>query len=409
MKRPHILFVSPRFPHPLNSGAKIRIYHLLRAFADFGDVDFVCYAEPKEFRWLEAHTDALPDWWQGLRSILIFPVPDWPIANLQHYRRLAMRRPFASTDHFYDSFPMEALLARTANMAKQADLIWAERLYVARAFLPYGHKTIVDLDDLESVKIAREAVTGGAGYGRFALQLEARRLAHTERQAVHQFAAVAVCSPEDTQHFGSLASKVWTLPNGVDDTLIDRAEEGRLPNHLVFVGTMNYWPNEQAMLYFHDEILPRIRTRIPDVVLSIVGLKPPASIRNLHDGRRVFVHADVPEVAPYVQRATLSIVPLRVGGGTRLKILESLALGTPVVSTKVGAEGLDLEQGRHLLLADEPGLFADEVVRLLTDPALRQRMADEGRERVRELYLWSAIRKQVQDRCMVLLASSTPA
>lgn len=406
MKRPRILFVSPRLPYPLNSGTKIRINHMLRALTEMGDVDLVCYGVPWEFRFIEEQPGALPDWWFHLHSALILPFPDWPIADPQHYRHLAMRRPFASSDLFYDSFPTETLLAHTAHMVKHADLIWTERLYVARAFLHYRHKTIVDLDDLESAKIGREAEAGNSGYGRYAMKREAVRLAHTERQSIDQFAGVAVCSSEDTHHFGAQAELLWVLPNGVDDALIDLPAVAREKNHLVFVGTMNYWPNEQAMLYFCREILPLIRVKVPDVVLSIVGLKPPSSIRGLHDGKQVFVHADVPEVAPYVQRASLSIVPLRVGGGTRLKILESLALGTPVVSTTVGAEGLDLRHGDHLLLADRPENFADSVIQLLSDETYSQKLASQGLERVRRLYLWSAIRKQVQDRSASLLASS---
>src|SRR4029077_11584916 len=125
---------------------------------------------------------------------------------------------------------------------------------------------------------------------------------------------------------------------------------------------MVYEPNQDAIHYFCREILPLIRAQLSDVTLDIVGLMPPESILSLHDGRNVFVHPDVPSVVPFVQRAALSIVPLRVGGGTRLKILESLALGTPVVSTSVGSEGLDLRSGEHLLLADTPQAFADAVI-----------------------------------------------
>ena len=109
------------------------------------------------------------------------------------------------------------------------------------------------------------------------------------------------------------------------------------------------------------------------------------------------MHPNVPEIAPYVQSAALSIVPLRVGGGTRLKILESLAMGTPVVSTTVGAEGLDLQDGEHLLLADSPDDFANAVLRILHDVALRTRLAESGRQRVAQRYLWSSVRTRVAE------------
>lgn len=405
MKRPRILFVSPRFPFPLNSGTKIRISQMLQALSDIGSVDLACYCVPWEFKLIEEQSEMLPFWWQQLNSIQAFEFPAWPIANIGYYHQLARRHVLAKKDLFYTDFPAKPMLSRMAHLAREADLIWVERLYMAQSFGKYCKKIVVDLDDLESAKIHREASTAKGMYTRFALRREAKRLTQAERESTHRFAGVAVCSPEDTSHFGEHAPQAWVVPNGVDDALIDLPRTTPEKNHLVFVGTMNYWPNEQAVLYFHQDILPRIQAEIPDVVLSIVGLKPPPSICSLHDGKSVFVHPDVPEIAPYVQRASLSIVPLKVGGGTRLKILESLALGTPVVSTTVGAEGLDLADGEHLVLADQPDDFARAVIRLLTDSNFNHKITAQGLERVRERYLWSSIRKQVQEKCAHLLQS----
>jgi glycosyltransferase involved in cell wall biosynthesis len=119
------------------------------------------------------------------------------------------------------------------------------------------------------------------------------------------------------------------------------------------------------------------------------------SILDLHDGRSVFVYPNVPDVAPFVQSAILSVVPLRVGGGTRIKILESLALGTPVVSTTIGAEGLNVKHSEHLLLADGAEAFADAILSALWDPALRDRLARAGRHCVEHEYLWSSVRHRV--------------
>ncbi|MGD9602567.1 MAG: glycosyltransferase family 4 protein [Gammaproteobacteria bacterium] len=404
MKRPRTLFVAPRLPFPLNNGTKIRVNHLLRALTEISDVDFVCFGLPWEYAFVSDSRSELPDWWYSLRSGQMLPFPDWQVDDARRYRRLAVRRFFARTDGFYDGFPTDVLKERVSTLIGQADLIWAERLYIARAFLACGSdKTIVDLDDLESAKVRRDAEAGAAGLGRAALIREAARLACTERGAVRQFAGLAVCSPEDAANFDTGTGRVWVVPNGVDDSMMYRPAIARLPHRLVFVGTLNYWPNEQAMLYFHREILPQVRARIPDLSMAIVGLKPPASIRSLHDGQSIFVHADVPDITPYVQQAAASIVPLQIGGGTRLKILESLALGTPVVSTSIGAEGLNLEHARHLLLADDPGEFATAVIRVLEDTEYSRLLARQGHARVEETYLWSSIRRHVQERCMSLL------
>ena len=407
MKRPRILFVSPRLPLPLNSGTKIRTSHLIRGLVQVGDVDLVSYGSPLELDELLSSNTQIPEWWSELHSIQILPHPPWHATDPPLYQRRLGQRFLSRTALTYSSFPGTPLHRRAAPLAENADLIWVERLHTALGLTRFARKIIVDLDDMESVKTSREAESNPLPYMRWATKREAARLARMERAAVEQFSRVTVCSEGDTRFFGDAADRVWIVPNGVDDKLTDKPSVPRDLHRLVFVGTMNYGPNEDAVLYFCREIFPRVRAQIPDARLSIVGLKPPATLLALQDDRSIFVHANVPDVAPYVQRATVSIVPLRVGGGTRLKILESLALGTPVVSTTVGAEGLDLNHGEHLLLADSPADFAEAVVRMLRDSDLNNRLAVEGRNRVRQLYLWSSIQNQVATQCENLLQTMT--
>ena len=196
----------------------------------------------------------------------------------------------------------------------------------------------------------RQADNEKARYTRWALLREADRLEREERYAWFRFAHISVCSDNDRTFIGGPEDRVSVIPNGVDDAFLELAAIPRIPERLLFVGTLNYPPNQDAIHHFCTEILPRVRAQQPNVSLSIVGLNPTQSVLDLHDGQSVFVHPNVPEMAPYVQSAALSIVPLRVGGGTRLKILESLAMGTPVVSTTVGAEGSIFGQRASLLL-----------------------------------------------------------
>ncbi len=405
MDKPRILFVSPRIPFPANSGTKIRIANLLQSLHELGEVDLICHAFSFELPDLDNVVSNSPTWFSNLRSVRVVPHPDWPQILPENLRRTLPWRLVAKDGLLYSSFPAAHLLELCNGDAREADLIWAERLYVAHALREHANKIIVDLDDLESVKFAREAETSDSLLKAIGYRREAARLAAMERDAAKRFMLTTVCSAGDAAHFGALAQRVRVVPNGVGDTLTDLPPVPRLPDRLVFVGTLNYGPNVDALLYFCREVFPLILAQRPRAVLDIVGLKPRVDIESLADNTHVFVHANVPDVAPYVQRAALSVVPIRIGGGTRLKILESIALGTPVVSTTVGAEGLDLDHEQHLLLADDTASFARAVSELLATPSRASQLADAGLKRVKERYLWSSIRSDLTNLCSSVLSS----
>jgi glycosyltransferase involved in cell wall biosynthesis len=164
------------------------------------------------------------------------------------------------------------------------------------------------------------------------------------------------------------------------------------PSDLVFTGSMDWMPNEDGILWFVDEILPRIHERRPEATLTVVGRNPPPRIAALA-GRdpRLRVTGTVPDVRPYLERASVFVVPLRVGGGTRLKVYEALAMERALVSTTIGAEGLPVTDGRHLLLADEPAAFARAVLGLLDDPARCRVLGADGAAFVRQHFGWDRV------------------
>jgi glycosyltransferase involved in cell wall biosynthesis len=395
--RPRVLFVSPRLPQPLNSGTNIRICHLLQGIAETCEVHWLGYgstAELEEFR--QSATDSEP-WWTRCRSMRALPMPRWPAARLEVLEQLACRRPLAASSLYVADFPAEPLRSLCRQMVERVDLVWVERLHLAQGLGLPARKCVVDLDDLESVKIERRAEVADGRYVRWALRREADRLAALESAAPATYAGVAVCSEMDSARWPNHEG-IWVVPNGADDRLFLREPIPRIPGRIVFVGTLAYWANLDAIRYFMQDIFPALRRRIPRVSLAIVGRDPPDEIRRLHDGETVLVHGDVPDVAPFVQEAELSIVPLRAGGGTRLKILESLALGTAVVSTTIGAEGLELRDGEELALADGAGAFAEAVARLLENGDLRDDLLHRGRQRTSELYRWSGISSRLGER-----------
>ena len=218
------------------------------------------------------------------------------------------------------------------------------------------------------------------------------RMLRYERRALEQFDGVLVVSDADRKTFarlypGAIRPDMHIVSTGVDTEFFSPAPAESSGRGLVFTGSMDWLPNEDAVSYFCREILPRIRTDEPEATFTVVGRAPTPAVRRLAAEHRITVTGRVDDVRPYVSDAAVYVVPLRIGGGTRLKIFEAMAMGKAVVSTTVGAEGLPVENGEHLLLADEPHVFARSVVRLLRDrrsaPRARSGGADAGRRSLR--------------------------
>lgn len=199
--------------------------------------------------------------------------------------------------------------------------------------------------------------------------------------------------------------RVEVVPNGVDTRALRPLPWAGVEPAVLFVGSMHYPPCEDAALYLAGDILPRIRARMPGVQAWIVGADPSPRVRRL-DGGAVHVTGRVDDVRPYYARCAASVVPLRAGGGTRLKILEAMALGRPVVTTSAGCEGLGVAGGRHLIVADGPDAFADATVRLLSNRALGRRLAACARNLVEGVYDWDAISEGLLRICADVLADA---
>jgi sugar transferase (PEP-CTERM/EpsH1 system associated) len=184
---------------------------------------------------------------------------------------------------------------------------------------------------------------------------------------------------------------IEVIPNGVDTVLYQPDPDAEEPATLIYTGSMDWYPNEDAVVYFADEILPKIQAEHPDVQFYIVGKSPTEWVEQLAGLPGVIVTGRVDEIKPYIGRATVYVVPLRIGGGTRLKILEAAAMGKAVVSTQVGAEGLHLVDEEAIFIADDPSHFADAVNRLIADPALRRQIGEGARQHVEAEYDWQRI------------------
>jgi len=233
------------------------------------------------------------------------------------------------------------------------------------------------------------------------LEIEAWKVRRAERRGCSAADLVIAVSADDRERLHRLAprSRCVAIPTGVDTSYFQPAGAPEARNRLVFTGSMDWYPNEDAILYFAEAILPRIRAEVPDVTLSVVGRNPSARLREAAVRAGIVVTGTVDDVRPYIDEAALYIVPLRAGGGTRLKIFEALAMGKAVVSTRVGAEGLALTPGRDVAIADQPDAFASAVATLLRDPARRSALGRAGRQLVQRRYSWEQVSSEFEQHC----------
>ena len=192
-----------------------------------------------------------------------------------------------------------------------------------------------------------------------------------------------------------------TAYSGPETKVRDRAswvlEQGEA--RLVFTGSMDWYPNEDAIIHFMEAILPRLRRRIPGLTIAVVGRNPSERLKALGAAKGVQITGTVDDVRPYVAEAAVYVVPLRIGGGTRLKIFEALAMGKAVVSTSVGAEGLPMTPGQHFLQADSPEDFAKAVLALLEDVPRRRAIGEAGRRLVEARYSWAQVGREFERLC----------
>jgi glycosyltransferase involved in cell wall biosynthesis len=233
------------------------------------------------------------------------------------------------------------------------------------------------------------------------LELEWRKVRAREADACRCADLTIAVSENDRERLEAIAPgiRAASIPTGVDTRYFSPNGFHEVPARLVFCGSMDWHPNEDAAVHFVDEMLPRIRAQVPGVTFSIIGRNPSARVRALAEHAGVSVTGTLDDVRPSIAEGAVYVVPLRAGGGTRLKIFEALAMGKAVVSTTVGAEGLQLESGRHFLAADGPAQFSDAVVSLLKDPARRRALGDEGRTLVDACYSWPTVARRFEELC----------
>lgn len=390
-----ILWLNAGLLLPLDKGGKLRTWHLLRQLAKRHDITYLSFAEPSEIENASSHRDGMREVCSRLE---IIPRSDAEKGTWRFYadaaKYLVDPAPYAVAKYYSPAYRarLEQLLAD-----EQFDAIVCDFLPpVVNLPETLPCPSIVFTHNVEAEIWRRHAENASKPVANRLLTQQWRRMLRFEGDALARFDLVLAVSDRDRQTFErlyprSLNAPVHVVQTGVDTSFFTPDRDTPSRAHIVFTGSMDWLPNEDGMVYFCREILPRIREAEPDATLSIIGRAPTPAVRRLADTHNVEVTGRVDDVRPHVAKGAVYVVPLRIGGGTRLKIFEAMAMAKAVVSTTVGAEGLPVTSGRDVMIADDPERFAETVVQLMRDVPARQAIEAAARRLVVERYDWSAV------------------
>jgi glycosyltransferase involved in cell wall biosynthesis len=386
-----ILFLTPFLPSPPRFGGQRRMDGIMRQLAKQHEVSVLSFN--RDDPWTEVSVEQTKAY---CPEVVTLPERDYggrPKRSLQ-LRSLGSVHSFehlvkARRDDF------QAELSRMLR-ANDYDLVQVEFVQMATFEVarraPKRPLLVLDEHNVEFDVLKRTAAAGGSVPRRVYNELNWRKLAREERAAWRAFDGIVFTSDRDEQFVRRElpGSRTSVVPNGVDVDGFAPVHGQEEPEMLLFFGAINYFPNEDGVIYFIDQIFPKIRARRPNVRFCVVGpgAGPPVLGR---PGNGVEILGMVDEIGPYIDRAAAVVVPLRIGGGTRLKIVEALSKQKAVVSTRLGAEGIEVTHEKDVLLADEPDDFAAAVERVLADAELRKRLGAEARELAVRRYSWQHV------------------
>lgn len=399
----NVVVVDEELPYPLTSGKRIRTMGLLSRLAARHRITYVCHRnlDADEVPAAEAYFARL-----GIRTIVV-PRAVPPRSGVRFYARLAANLlsplPYSVTSH--TSAELTAALRRLA-ATERIDLWHCEWTPYAQALRGIAGRRVVMAHNVESVIWQRYHETEANAVKRWYIGEQWRKFRRFERDALREADLTVAVSDLDARRFRDdlTVPRVDVVDNGVDTAFFYPHGLPRDPATLLFLGSLEWRPNLDAAAQLLDTIFPAVRSQIPDAKLLLVGRNPPDQLHAAAARQPgVELHANVADVRPYLARAGMLVVPLRIGGGSRLKILEALASETPVVSTRVGAEGLHLDDGDHLTLVEDVDGMPDAIIAAIRDPRRMNHQAKQGRDRVLARYDWACLADrldQLWHRCV---------
>ncbi|MEQ1692501.1 MAG: glycosyltransferase [Gemmatimonas sp.] len=395
-----ILWLKTELLHPVDKGGRIRTYQMLREIRRQHEVTYLTLDDG------DAAADAVDRSSEYASKLVRIPF-DPPRKGTKAFYGALVGNLLSSLPYAIARYRSDAMKDAIATLAPSTDLVVCDFLAPA-VNLPstLAAPTVLFQHNVEAMIWERHAAVSANPVRRAYMREQFRRMHRFEKTTCQRLDHVIAVSPQDVtemqQRYG--AERLSSVATGVDLEYFDAGPlDEANPFEIVFTGSMDWMPNDDAMIWFLEGIMPLIRQQIPESVLTIVGRSPSERVRALASRLGgVEVTGRVPDVRPYMRRASAFVVPIRIGGGTRLKIFEAMAMGLPVISTSVGAEGLSVSNGETARLCDEPASFAQGVVSLLRSGG-RSSMGEAGRQWVRQHFGWEGVAHTFMEQCAEVL------
>jgi len=395
-----ILWLKTELLHPVDKGGKIRTYNMLK---ELKRDHFIVYMSLDDG---SADSAAREQAYEYCHELICVPYQQREKFSSGFYAELlinlASRFPYAIKK--YESASMRSQISERVNRSNFFDVVICDFLAPAiNVPRDLSCPTILFQHNVEAMIWKRHFEVQNNQLKKIYLRQQWRKMERFEREMCRRFDTVIAVSKDDCEQMRKeyAVDNVFEVPTGVDtDFFTPSGKEVVEPRNVVFTGSMDWLPNEDAIRYYTDQILPLIRRSLPDVTLTVVGRNPyPGLLELSQKDPSIVVTGRVDDVRPYMERAAAYVVPLRIGGGTRLKIYEGMAMEKAIVSTSVGAEGLPVTDGKEIFIADTPEDFAAAVVNLLTSPSFAKEVGEQARRTVVEKFGWSGVAKSFAEIC----------
>jgi sugar transferase (PEP-CTERM/EpsH1 system associated) len=395
-----ILWLKTELLHPVDKGGKIRTYNMLK---ELKRDHFIVYMSLDDG---SADSAAREQAYEYCHELICVPYQQREKFSSGFYAELlvnlASRFPYAIKK--YESASMRSQISERVNRGNFFDVVICDFLAPAiNVPRDLSCPTILFQHNVEAMIWKRHFEVQNNQLKKIYLRQQWRKMERFEREMCRRFDTVIAVSKDDCEQMRKEygVDNVFEVPTGVDtDFFTPSGREMVEPRNVVFTGSMDWLPNEDAIRYYTDQILPLIRRSLPDVTLTVVGRNPyPGLLELSQKDPSIVVTGRVDDVRPYMERAAAYVVPLRIGGGTRLKIYEGMAMEKAIVSTSVGAEGLPVTDGKEIFIADTPEDFAAAVVNLLTSPSFAKEVGEQARRTVVEKFGWSGVAKSFAEIC----------
>ena len=393
-----ILWLKTELLHPVDKGGKIRTYHMLKELKKQHHITYLTLDDGS------AESGARDKAYEYANEVITVEHGTAPKFSPRFYAEL-VRNLFSPLPYAlgkYRSLEMQQALEKHVR-GSEVDIVVCDFLAPAVNVPSLQIPTLLFQHNVEAMIWRRHFEVESNPVKKAFLKSQWRRMFKYEKEACNRFERVVAVSPDDAetiqQAYG--AENVTPVPTGVDTAYFSRSGDAQKDEfNVVFTGSMDWLPNEDAIMWFTNEILPLIRARVPEVSLTVVGRNPYKSLQELsRKDPSIIVTGRVPDVRPYMEKASVYIVPIRIGGGTRLKIYEAMAMELPIVSTTVGAEGLPVTDGEDILLRDDPASFATAVGDLLLDPDSARSIASQAESNVRKNHGWVSVSNAFAENC----------